>query len=119
MNTSYSNSFKKKLCHEVCLSGSSTSITADNYSVPLKTLEKWITAFNKNSLCFDSNDDNDFKLVKPISTPTNYDDLSPQELIKLLLKKDILIARLKKNYLVKGDGTANKEFVILSKKNMK
>lgn len=121
MANKYNNALKKKLCEDICLNGYSTIKTADDYGVPLKTLEKWITAFNKNNHCFDSLDEpNDFKSLSPISPNDLYDDLSTDELKKLLLKKDIQIARLKKNYLVQIiDGTEKKVFISLSKKNTK
>ena len=37
------------------VSKQSTSKTADDLNIPLKTLEKWITAYNKNNHIFDSN----------------------------------------------------------------
>ena len=118
MSLQYPNSLKKKLCEDICLNGKSTSTTANLYSIPLKTLEKWITAFHKDSHCFDSSDDNDFKFISS-SDNINYDDLSNDELKNILLKKDIEIARLKKGYIVKEGGTANKAFISFSKKNMK
>lgn len=47
MNSQYKISLKKKLCEDICINGKSTIKTAKEYGVPLKTLEKWITAFNK------------------------------------------------------------------------
>ncbi len=114
----YSNSLKKKLCHEICLNGKSTIKTANEYNVPLKTLEKWITAFNKDSSCFDI-ESSDFAFVNQIGNPNSYDDMSISELKHELLKKDIELARLKKGYLVKGVGQENKVFVTFSKKNLK
>ena len=116
----YSIELKKKLCEQICLNNASTIKTAEEYNIPLKTLEKWITAFNKNSHCFDPNVEfvNDFKLIDD-SNDSNYDDLSLDELKKQLLKKDIEIARLKKGYFVKEGGMEQKVFVTFSKKNMK
>lgn len=45
----YTYEFKKKLCKMVCINHNSTCKTAKEYGVPLKTLEKWITAYNKNN----------------------------------------------------------------------
>lgn len=120
MNMHYSIELKKKLCEQICLNNASTIKTAEEYNIPLKTLEKWITAFNKNSHCFDPNVEfvNDFKLIDD-SNDSNYDDLSLDELKKQLLKKDIEIARLKKGYFVKEGGMEQKVFVTFSKKNMK
>lgn len=121
MNMHYNIELKKKLCEEICLNHASTLKTAEEYNVPIKTLEKWITAFNKDNHCFDPKIEivNDFKVIDDNLSPTNFDDLSVDELKTLLMKKDIEIARLKKNYLVKKNGTENKVFITLSKKNMK
>ena len=44
----YSNQFRKGVCQLTCDCGHSPSKTAEEYEIPLKTLEKWITAYNKN-----------------------------------------------------------------------
>ncbi len=54
MNMHYTIDLKKKLCERICIHGDSTIKTAQEYNIPLKTLEKWIMAFNKNNHCFDS-----------------------------------------------------------------
>ena len=118
MASTYYNNFKKKLCEDICIYGKSTSITAKEFNLPLKTLEKWITSYHKDSHCFDSLD-NDFKIIKPTNSNVSYDDLSKVELKNILMKKDIEISRLKKGYMVKGDGTENKVFITLFKKNTK
>ena len=121
INMHYSNDLKKKLCESICLNGFSTIKTVQEYSIPLKTLEKWITAYNKDKHCFDPKleIDNDFKIIDN-SNDISYNDLSNDELKKELMKKDIEVAQLKKGYLVKGGGTESKVFVItLSKKNTK
>ncbi len=46
MQMHYNIELKKKLCEDICLHGKSTSLSAKQYNVPLKTLEKWITAYN-------------------------------------------------------------------------
>ncbi len=119
MNMHYSIELKKKLCERICIHGDSTIKTAEEYNIPLKTLEKWITAYNKNNHCFDPKVEfvNDFKIID--NSSTSYDDLSYDELKKELMKKDIEIARLKKGYLVKEGGMEKKVFVTLSKKNTK
>ena len=38
----------------VCVSKQSTIKTAKDLNIPLKTLEKWITAYNKDNKIFDS-----------------------------------------------------------------
>lgn len=124
MNIHYNTELKKKLCELICLNHASTIKTAEEYNVPLKTLEKWITAYNKNPHCFDSKIEfvNDFKFINNSNDSNsnyNYDDLSLDELKKQLMKKDIEIARLKKGYLVKEGGMEKKVFVTFSKKNTK
>ena len=120
MINQYTTELKRKLCIDICINGKSTIKTAEEYNIPLKTLEKWITAFNKNNHCFDPNsEENDFKLIEHPISNTPYDELSKEELKKQLMKKDIEIARLKKGYLVKGVGQENKVYVTFSKKNTK
>lgn len=122
MNIHYNTELKKKLCELICLNHASTIKTAEEYNVPLKTLEKWITAYNKNAHCFDSKIEfvNDFKIINNSNDSNdNYDELSLDELKKQLMKKDIEIARLKKGYLVKEGGMEQKVFVTFSKKNTK
>ena len=105
MNMHYSIELKKKLCEDICFNNASTTKTAEKYNIPLKTLEKWITAFNKDHHCFDSKVEivNDFKIINNSRPNTDYDDLSPTELKDIIMRKDIEIARLKKGYYVKGD----------------
>ena len=51
-------------------------------------------------------------------TKDDYESMSKKELIQELMKSKINEARLKKGYMVKGDG-ANKEFFLLDNKNTK
>lgn len=53
MPSSYSRHFKKMIVELINIQGHSTSKTAEEFNVPLKTLEKWITAYNKDNHCFD------------------------------------------------------------------
>jgi hypothetical protein len=120
----YKNSLKKKLCEMICINGKSTIKTANEYGVPLKTLEKWITAYNKNPHYFDEEIIyNDFHIVSDLPIKENddidYNDLSNDELKDLLMKRDIEIARLKKNYQVEANGMGKKVFITFCKKNIK
>ena len=94
--------------------------TANEYNIPIKTLEKWITAFNKDNHCFDPIIEtvNDFKIIND-SSKLDYNDLDTNGLKDVIMKKDIEIARLKKAYMVKGGGTERKVYITFSKKNMK
>lgn len=66
-NTHYSNEFKKMATELVTIAGNSTTKTAKDLNVPLKTFEKWITAYNKNNKVFDSDyisKDEQIKILK-------------------------------------------------------
>ena len=120
----YTNNLKKKLCTMICENHHSTIKTAESYGIPLKTLEKWITAYNKNPHIYDEEIEyNDFHIIDEIKCDQNnnesYENLSESELKDLLMKKDIEIARLKKNYQVIKDGTGKKVFITFCKKNTK
>lgn len=82
MPRSYDLSFKKTVVDLIVNHGHSTLKTAKEFNIPLKTLEKWITAYNKNNDVFD------------------VDDFSPQaeinKLKKELKEKDKIIVLLKK-----------------------
>ena len=55
MPKSYNRDFKKMCVELICLNNHSTTKTASEFSVPLKTLENWVTAYNKDNNCFDPN----------------------------------------------------------------
>lgn len=116
----YSRELKKELCEKICLNGDSAIKTAQQFNIPLKTLEKWITSFNKNNHCFDPIIENvtDVKLINDINY-IDYNDLSNEQLKHELMKKDVEIERLKKNYSVKEGGMGQKVFITFSKMNMK
>ena len=76
----YENNFKSMLVNLIVNEKHSTIKTAEQFDVPLKTLEKWITAFNKDNKCFDA----DYKTQSQI-----IDDLK-REVAKLKRDNDIL-----------------------------
>ena len=53
--TYYSKDFKKMAVELVCISKNSTLKTAKDLNVPIKTFEKWITAYNKDNNVFNEN----------------------------------------------------------------
>lgn len=53
MTKSYSRDFKKMIVELINIQGHSTLKTAEEFNIPLKTLENWITAYNKDIHCFD------------------------------------------------------------------
>ena len=50
----YNNNFKSLIANLIVNEKHSTIKTAEQFDVPLKTLEKWITAYNKDNHCFDA-----------------------------------------------------------------
>lgn len=55
MPRKYSNDFKSMIVHLIIDDHYSTSKTALQFDIPLKTLEKWITSYHKDPNVFDSN----------------------------------------------------------------
>lgn len=53
MPRKYDNNFKTMIIDLIYSQKLSTSKTAEQFDIPLKTLEKWITAYNKNPNIFD------------------------------------------------------------------
>ena len=80
MPRKYNNNFKSMIVNLIVNEKHSTIKTAEQFDIPLKTVEKWITAFNKDNHCFDPKiEDNDFKIIDSFSSPTSYDDMSNEE----------------------------------------
>ena len=47
MNRKYDKRLKASVVYDICELGKSTSRTAKEYNIPLKTVEKWVTAYHK------------------------------------------------------------------------
>ena len=54
MPRKYERSFKSMIINLIVNEKHSTIKTAEQFNIPLKTLEKWITAYNKNNNVFNS-----------------------------------------------------------------
>ena len=80
MNRKYDKNFKNMIANLICNEKHSTIKTAEQFDIPLKTIEKWVTAFNKDNHCFDA----DYKTQSQI-----IDDLK-HEVSKLKKDNDIL-----------------------------
>lgn len=69
----------------------STIKTADQFDIPLKTLEKWITAFNKDNKCFDADYKTQAQIIddlkKKVSSLQRDNDIL-KKTITLLAKKE-------------------------------
>ena len=50
----YDKDFKSMIVNLICVEKHSTIKTAEQFDIPLKTLENWITAYNKDNHCFDA-----------------------------------------------------------------
>lgn len=81
MRNKYDIRIKNQVTKEICVEKKSTSAVAARYNIPLKTVENWVTQFNKNLNAY------------------NITAMSEQEQIKVLLKE---VKELKKaNELLK------------------
>ena len=80
MNKSYNRDFKKMVSELICIQKHSTIKTAEEFNVPLKTVENWVTAFNKDNHCFD----------KDYLSPQDQIDKLEKEIKKLKETNDIL-----------------------------
>lgn len=54
MPRKYETTFKQMIVRLICVERHSTIKTAEQFDIPLKTVENWITAYNKNNKVFDS-----------------------------------------------------------------
>lgn len=52
MSRKYDKNFKAMIVNLICNEGHSTLKTAEQFDIPIKTLEKWITAYNKDPNVF-------------------------------------------------------------------
>ncbi len=79
----YNSELKKELCEKICLNKVSTIKTANEYNIPIKTLEKWINAYNKDNHCFDPIIETvtDIRIINNINNSIDYNDLSLNNLI--------------------------------------
>ena len=48
MSRKYDKRLKASVVYDICELGKSTSRTAKEYNIPLKTVEKWVTAYHKD-----------------------------------------------------------------------
>lgn len=49
----YSRQFRKMIAELIWVQNEGTIKTAEEFGVPLKTVENWVTAYNKDPHCFD------------------------------------------------------------------
>jgi len=91
METKYTTEFKATVAYEICVLGKSTSKMAEDYGVPLKTVEKWVTRYNKNPEAFNAARLTDAERIKVLEAENarlrQTNDILKKTLI-LLAKKD-------------------------------
>ena len=50
MPRTYNKNFKAMIVNLICVEKHSTIKIAEQFDVPLKTIEKWVTAYNKDNM---------------------------------------------------------------------
>lgn len=91
MPRKYDNNFKSMVVNLIINEKHSTSLTAKQFKIPLKTVENWITAYNKNKHIFDDNYKSQAQLIKELEQKLAYEKRNNEILkktISLLAKKD-------------------------------
>lgn len=91
MPRKYSNDFKSMIVNLIVNENHSTSLIAQQFDIPLKTLEKWITAHNKDPNIFNSNylsQAQQINLLKKKVSQLQRDNDILKKTISLLAKKE-------------------------------
>ncbi len=91
MPRKYDNNFKSMIVNLICNEKHSTIKTAQQFDIPLKTLEKWITSYNKDHHVFDSDylsSAKQIELLKRKVTSLERDNDILKKTISLLAKKE-------------------------------
>lgn len=66
MRKQYSTEFKATVLSEIYISQRPRLKVAEEYGVPIKTLEKWITACNKDRVNYSTDELSDKELIKKL-----------------------------------------------------
>lgn len=91
MPRKYDNDFKSMIVNLIVNEKHSTIRTAEQFDIPLKTLEKWITAYNKDHNVFNSNyltSAKQIELLKKQVARLTHDNEILKKTITLLAKKE-------------------------------
>lgn len=91
MSRKYSNDFKAMIVNLICIEKHSTIKNAEQFEIPLKTVENWITAYNKNNKCFDANYKTQSQIIDDLKheiARLKKDNDILKKTITLLAKKD-------------------------------
>ena len=91
MPRKYDNNFKSMIINLIINEKHSTIKTAEQFDIPLKTVEKWITAYNKNNRIFDSEYKSQTQIIddlKKQNASLKRDNEILKKTISLLAKKE-------------------------------
>ena len=91
MPRKYSNNFKSMITNLIINEKKSTIKTAQQFDIPLKTLEKWITAYNKDNRVFDSDYKTQAQIIEDLKkkiSSLEKDNEILKKTISLLAKKE-------------------------------
>jgi transposase IS3/IS911 family protein len=87
----YDNNFKSMIVNLIINEKHSTIKTAEQFDIPLKTLEKWITAYNKDHRCFDADYKSQAQIIDDLKrkiSSLQRDNEILKKTISLLAKKE-------------------------------
>lgn len=85
MVRAYSNELKNKVCVRICKNRESTSMVAKEMDIPLKTVEKWVTAYYKDPKVFEVPEGYIFE--KRRMDAHRYDSYTREQLIRELKRR--------------------------------
>ena len=85
MSKKYSNDLKSMIVNFICVERRSTIKTAEQFDIPLKTVEKWVTAYNKDNHCFDADYKTQSQIIDDLKRENNKLKKDNDILKKLLL----------------------------------
>ena len=91
MPRKYETSFKSMIINLIINEKHSTIRTAEQFNIPLKTLEKWITAYNKDNNIFNSDYKSQSQIINDLKkqvTSLQRDNEILKKTISLLAKKE-------------------------------
>ena len=91
MPRKYTNDFKLMLVNLIVNEKHSTIQAAQQFDIPLKTLEKWITSYNKDRRVFDDDYKTQAQIIDDLKrklSSLEKDNLILKKTISLLAKKE-------------------------------
>ena len=95
----YDNNFKFMIVDLIVNKKNSTSKTAEKYGVPLKTLEKWITSYNKDKTSFGTENLTKEEQIKELKSSVNVGKAVVKKAIKKIRRRT---KKYKRNNRING-----------------